>query len=180
MTADRFFAPARQAARIKEPPAVRCSSDEWLDYCRAVWRRYPRWGYVPDYVEEAARDFLPRVLADIGIGPMIGRREMRDDTQTLLAVTDAVLAADPGRVGEWLAFRIEPGAGDILLFDEASHVWHCPALSRRGDGLIELGAWRWGLSTAKAAWRIARLCGLRSPMPQAASASSVSAASAVS
>lgn len=163
---DRLFCDVAQRHRIKPPPSiVFCSEADWLAYCRSVWRHYPPWAYDSDYVEEAARDFLPRVLADMGVGTLIGGAEMAADTPILLAVTDAVLAADPERIHAWLAFRIEPAATDVLLLEDASHAWRCPALAARGEGLIELGAWRWRMSPARAAWRIARLSGLPRPVP---------------
>jgi hypothetical protein len=65
-----------------------------------------------------------------------------------------------------LCFRLTREADAPLIFlCEASHRWWCPALARKGACLVDLGAWRWEITPAKAARRIGRILGLGRLVP---------------
>ena len=157
-----FFAIARQH-RLRAPDVFRATEDEWAAYCRPVWSRFPAWGFDRDFVAELARDHLPRILGQMGIGQMLGR--ISPDARRIVGrgASFAALPRDPD--GRWIMFRLEPDSLDILALDEGHHAWRCPSLDQLGNDLIDLGAWRWGISAGKAAFRIARLCGRTRPVP---------------
>lgn len=179
----------RVRAGLREPyPRLHDATPEAMGrWYRAFWSAFPDWGFDAVYVGEVARDFLPRVLADMGVGPMIGRVH-HDPMVALIAgatlpqllatrpVVDwrDVLAALPPQMvplggdpehAPGLVFDLHAAPSPALFLCEASHEWRCPALARSGACLVDLGAWRWNISAAKAAHRIARLCGLRRPVP---------------
>jgi hypothetical protein len=160
---DSLFERVTQQQRVPMPNPCRADDEEWWRFCRTVWGKFPVWGYDRAFVAELAVDFLPRVLAQMGIGRFIGC--ISPDARAIVSrgAPLSALPLDPD--GRWMMMRLQPDSPDKLLLDSWSHAWRCPSLSRRGDDLIDLGAWLWNLSEAKAAFRIARLCGRKRPLP---------------
>ena len=186
---DGMFEKVAARAGLK-PPTSLFDHDGWDRYVRQVWNAYPAWGYCSTFVGESARHLLPRVLAQIGVGRMIGRVSEAPFEAAVagIPIPDAedvllwgwqwivrhaprphlVPLAGAGEFGLGMVFRLQPasaGESPMLFLDEASHQWCCPALAREGASLVNLAAWRWGISDAKAAHRIARICGLQRPVP---------------
>lgn len=185
--ADLFARVARE--RGLRPPSGLFDHVAWNRYARQVYAAYPPWGWCPHYVAELARGHLPRICGAIGLGPLLGcvSEDPADAHAFGIAVPEAeeallwswrwlvahaprIGAGDPllplAGEGEGLAFRLAPG-GDapLLILDRISGEWVCPALDREGVSLIELMAWRLEISHARAASRIARLCGVARPVP---------------
>lgn len=124
----------------------------WKAECANASRSLPAWAYHRDWLNGYALEFLPAVCAAIETG------------QALQRITQPSWwpSMEPGRV---LALRATPAAYHCLFVDEASGFWMEPVLSMQGVDLVALVEKRLGLSPAKAAWRLARICGLRKPMP---------------
>lgn len=165
---ESLFERVARDAPFRAPPLL-CTQAEWSVYCRKVWARFPAWGFDAAYLTEVARPFLPRIMAEMGFGRFCGfladasghgfySRAIAGDAAPTVALP---LFAD----GRWRMFRLEPNSPDFFALDDWSHAWFCRSLARRGESLLDLGAWRWGVSEAKAAHRIARLCGIRRPVP---------------
>jgi hypothetical protein len=168
-----------------KPPGFLATAEETMAHCRRVWAAFPAWGYDEFYVAEVARPLLPRILAQMNLGQAVGR--VSDDTADCVIMGIEIPDADRARDWSWrwvldhaprlglvplrggseyatgLMFKLPEG--DLLVFDQIAHDWRCPSLARVGDDLIALGEWRWSTTRAKAAWRIARLCGLQRPVP---------------
>jgi hypothetical protein len=163
MNAPHDFAGIARQHRIWPPSLVTADADAWAAHCRAVWARFPAWAFDRDFVAELAREHLPRVLGQMNMGQFLGR--ISPDARRIVGrgAPFAALPRDPD--GQWMMFRIEPDSTDIMALDECSHAWRCPSLDQLGNDLIDLGAWRWGISAGKAAFRIARLCGRTRPVP---------------
>ena len=115
-------------------------------------RMLPAWAYHRDWLNAYALDRLPAVCAAVGTG------------QALCRATHPVWwpEDEPGHV---LLLRATPEAHHGLMIDQASGFWMEPKLGLQGRDLISLIEKRLALSPAKAAWRLARVCGLRRPMP---------------
>lgn len=162
IAADDFLALAAHA-RLPAINPARAADDEWTAHCRAVWAKGPPWGFDRGFVAELAAEHLPRVLAQMGVARMIGR--LSPDTRRIVG-RGAPLAAMPlDPAGRWMLLRLAEPQPELLALDSWSHAWRCPALDTIGHDLVDLGAWRWGVSAAKAAFRIARLCGAARPVP---------------
>lgn len=162
MSEDQFWRFAEQQ-KARPPHLFNAPGDDWVDFVRAVWGNAPKWAFSPPAVRHAAQALLPRVLAQMGLGPRIG-----------CVSEDALAIAGPGAPysclplvadADWMLFRIALTEPDLILIEDVGHRWRCPSLARQGADLIELGAWLWGVSEGKAAFRIARLCGLKQPTP---------------
>jgi hypothetical protein len=162
IAADDFWAIARQM-RAPLPDPVRAADDEWQGFCRAVWSAFPAWGYDRAFLAELAAQQLPRILAQMGVSRLIGRIDPQARHIVGKGAPLATLPLCPD--GRWMLLRLEQPAPALLALDGWSHAWRCPVLSGRGNDLIDLGAWRWATTPAKAAFRIARLCGRRRPVP---------------
>ncbi|MFH5927132.1 hypothetical protein [Roseomonas xinghualingensis] len=105
-----------------------------------------------DWLNFVALDHLPALCAAVGTGPAI----------TTLDKPLWWPREEPGRV---LVLQATPDARHCLFIDRASGFWAVPVLSLRGLDLLDLVSARLRLSTTKAAWRLAKICKLRSPMP---------------
>lgn len=123
----------------------------------------PLWAFDPHFVAELATEHLPRVLGQMGLGPLLGR--IHPAAKRIVGRGAPFCALPLDRSGRWMLLRLEPDSPDLLALDEWSHAWRCPSLDQLGDDLIDLGAWRWDVSRAKAAFRIARACGRQSATP---------------
>lgn len=124
------------------------------DRRRAAYRRRlataPGWWFDREFVNSIALEFLPVVAADLGF-------------------TTVCAAWVPGEVAWWP----EGEPGHILMLadarhravfvDRASGYWIADGMTRRGTDLVGFAAYRLGVSDAKAAWRLAKLCALRRP-----------------
>lgn len=191
--ADLFDRVARE--RGLRPPAQPFDHDDtgrvrqqWDRFQRQVFAAYPPWGWCPHYVGALAAAHLPRICGAIGLGPLLGAvsEDPADawvhgialpEPEEALAwswrwVVDHAPRLGTGnpllplaRDGWGLVFRLAPDAPQWLILDRIDHQWCCPALDREGVSLIELAAWRLGISNARAASRIARLCGVARPVP---------------
>lgn len=155
-----------QGQHVRSPggaPPLAAQGDDWLHRYRQACAALPPWGFDRAFVAELAAEHLPRVLAHIGLGKLLGR--ISPDAKRIVGrnAPFCALPLDPG--GRWMLFRIEPGSTDLLALDSWSHAWRCPSLDQLGADLVDLGAWRWGISDAKAAFRIARICGHPRPAP---------------
>jgi hypothetical protein len=115
-------------------------------------RMLPAWAYHRDWLNAYALDRLPAVCASLSTGPALAY-DLHPEWWPAL---------EPGRV---LVLRATPTADHVLCIDMASGFWSEPSLSLQGPDLISLVEKRMGLTTAKAAWRLARAVGLRRPMP---------------
>lgn len=152
---------------IRAPRSILAITDadreEWDRYHRDVWRAAPPYAFCPHFIHALAEDHLPRVLGQMGIGQMLGR--ISPDAHRIVGrgAPFCALPRDPD--GRWMMFRLTPDSADILALDDWTHAWRCPSLDQLGSDLIDLGAWRWGISAGKAAFRIARLCGRARPVP---------------
>lgn len=62
-----------------------------------------------------------------------------------------------------LGERPLPRPGRIILLDTWDLSWRTTSGGALGDGVVSLGAWRWGCSTGKAAARLAKICRRRFP-----------------
>jgi hypothetical protein len=147
------------------PPRRRAlsTSEEWAAYCRAEWARLPAWGFDRAFVAELAADHLPRVLAAMGVARLIGR--ISNDARQLVGRGAPLSAMPLAPDGRWFLMRLRPPDEVLIALDPWSHRWRCPALDGIGDDLIDLGVWRWRMTPAKTAFRIARLCGRQRPVP---------------
>lgn len=163
--AETLFQQVEHEHGMRAPSPIRCSAAEWDAHCRKVWAKFPAWAFDEGYVAALARDHLPNVLAQMGIGPLLGRISDPAHCHAVAGRGAPLMALPTDPDGRWLLLRVEPGSAHLLILDEAGHAWRCPSLARRGASVIELGAWRWGVSEAKAAHRIARICGQRRPVP---------------
>lgn len=163
---------------------------EWHRWLYRVWAAYPVWGYCSYFIGDHARPVLPRVLAEIGLGQLQGfvSDDPADayaygiplpDAEDALAWGWAWVVAHapaphlvpltrirPQHGGPGMCFRLtrDPGA-PLLFLCEATHQWWCPALARKGACLVDLAAWRWDVTPAKAARQMARLLGLGRAVP---------------
>jgi hypothetical protein len=193
---DDIFARVARDKNIRPPQHIIPTDDReraaWDAYEAAVWRAAPPWAWCPHYVAELAREHLPRVLASIGVGQMLGR--VSDDPSYAVAYGIPLPAPEDARLWNWrwivqhapLNRHLEPltrgadsSAGMVFLLrpaspaqpqprlyiDEITHEWWVPTLDREGASLIELASWLGGITPAKAAHRIARLCGRQRPYP---------------
>jgi len=149
----------------QRPPSPFAPDDDWRRFYEARRRTLPAWAYDRDYVTSHALEQLPRVTAQLGIGlavAMIPRPRWWPFAAAPEHVRQLHGTSTPGSVA---VLRVEPESYDLLFIDRATGEWDCPNLARRGDDLVSLAAWRLGVSDAKAAWRLARICGLRRPVP---------------
>lgn len=151
--------------QLPPTPSPFAPDDAWRRYHDARRRLLPAWAYDRDYVTGHALEQLPRVCAQLGTGEPVGviprptwwfRPNLPESVRKLHGLTTE------GRVA---LFRHAPGSYDLLFIDLAVGDWDCPNLKRRGPDLVDLTAWLLRLNDAKAAWRLARICGLQRPMP---------------
>jgi hypothetical protein len=191
---DGLFQRVARQAGIAAPQVGLAADDEGrrtLDrYCYRVWGAYPAWGYCTVFLGEHCRPVLPRVLAEIGLGAMLGF--VSDDIEDAFAFGITLPPPAHARAWGWpwvvkhaprphlvpltrrmpgcpdpgLCFRLTREADAPLIFlGEGSHRWWCPALARKGACLVDLAAWRWDVTPAKAARRIGRILGLGRLVP---------------
>jgi hypothetical protein len=110
----------------------------------------PSWWFDREYVTAVALEMLPAVAADLGF--------------TLACATWGPgdlrwwPPAEPGRV-----IMLADAERRAVFIDRASGYWIVGAFERRGADLVGLAAFRWQIDDARAAWRLARICGLRRP-----------------
>jgi hypothetical protein len=145
------------------PPVLLATPDEWAAHCRRAWAALPAWGFDRGFVAELAADHLPRVLGQMGLGQFVGRISPHARAIVGRGAPPAALPLDPD--GRWMLLRLEPDSADWLMLDSWSHRWRCPSFDQLGADLVDLGAWRWSVNPAKAAFRIARICGQERPRP---------------
>ena len=126
---------------------------DWEAECRNARLHLPPWAYHRDWLNGYALLHLPAVCRHLGTGPAIARAHRPSFWPV----------EEPGRV---LVLLATPQTKAFPLYiDEHSGYWEEPGRQLKGLDLIELAERRLGLSAAKAAWRLARICGRRSPMP---------------
>jgi hypothetical protein len=128
-------------------------------------RARPGWAYDRDYVTSHALEQLPRVCGQLGTGEAVAVLERPRWWATLRLREDARSLHGLRTTGSVVALRLTENSYDLLFIDRAVGEWDCPNLSKRGDDLVSLAAWRLDLPDAKAAWRLARICGLQRPLP---------------
>ena len=153
--------------RLPPQPSPFASDTEWAEWHRARRSGLPTWHADRDYVTGHALDRLPRICAHLGCGDAVAVLP-RPQWWSSLTPPDEVAVLHGTRgpgIEPVIAVRLERGGHDLLFVDRATGEWECPSLCRRGADLVALAAWRWGLSDTKAAWRLARLCGLWRPAP---------------
>jgi len=138
------------SARPSTDPEKRQAA--WEAECRNAREVLPAWAYHRDWLNGIALECLPAVCAAVGTGPALAALG-----RPLWWPSD-----EPGRV---LAVLDRPDGRHLLFIDQASGYWDEPSLCLRGLDLIDLVSARLKLTTVKAAWRLARICRLRSPMP---------------
>lgn len=151
------------ALPLTDPARAMTELRAWTARCA---REAPAWAYDPEYVSARALDILPRVCAEIGTGEAICALPRPAWWSTPL---DTAARARHGSAAfdddmHFMVFRAKPGSYAVLVIHRATGEWECPAATRRGDNLVDLAAWRWRLTPAKAAWRLSKLCGLRRPL----------------
>ena len=117
----------------------------------------PPWAYDRDFIAVLADDFLPRICAEIGVRRALG---VIPPPAWWPHRNDSRFA--PQRETEILILQRDRRC---IFLDRATHEWVDPTHARAGHDLIELAAWSWRISEAKAAWRLARLCGRAVPRP---------------
>jgi hypothetical protein len=179
------IAPPRVVLPVE--PDQRAEADR---YAYRVWGAYPAWGYCTTFIGEHARAVLPRVMAEIGLGALLGFVSDEPEDCYLAGIT----LPGPAHARAWgwawvvkhapgphlvplvrsrpecpaagMCFRLTRDAeAPLIFFCEASHRWWCPALARKGACLVDLAAWRWDVTPAKAARRIGRVLGLGRLVP---------------
>lgn len=141
-----------------DQPRMLAPEPEWRGWLARIAREAPPWAYDPEHVTSFALELLPRVCAEIGTGeavttlprPAWWRWPCHDNT-----------AERP-----IMALAAKPGSYALLFIDRATGAWDCPPAARFGEELVSLAAWRWRTTPAKAAWRLAKICGLKRPLPQ--------------
>jgi len=140
----------RPALHLADPARA---ETEWRAWAARTARDAPVWAYDPDHINGYALDILPRVCAEIGTGEAL----------TSIARPAWWFWGGQGS-GNVIVLRAKLGSRAVLCIDRATGEWDCPAASRRGETLVHLAAWRWRTTDAKAAWRLARICGLKRPL----------------
>ncbi|CAB4126857.1 hypothetical protein UFOVP78_23 [uncultured Caudovirales phage] len=154
---------APPAISLADPGRAMTELRAWGARCG---REAPAWAYDPEYVSGRALDILPRVCAEIGTGEAICTLPRPAWWSTPMPAEDrarhgaARFDAEP----HFIVFRAKPGSYAVLVIHRSTGEWECPAATRRGENLVELAAWRWRTTPAKAAWRLGKLCGLRRPL----------------
>ena len=125
----------------------------------------PAWYVDRDYVTGRALEHLAMVCGKLGIGETQGfiarpRWWANTGLPDVVLVRHGLLRSEAAVV---VVLRLEPGSYDLIFIDRAVGSWAVPNLDKRGDDLVSLAAWRWGLNETNAGWRLARLCGLSKP-----------------
>lgn len=143
-------------------PSPFATEADWTRFFQQRARALPAWHFDRELVAELAAQHLPRVLAQIGLGPLLGRVSPHARLIVGRGAPFGVLPLEGD--GPWMMFRVAPDARELLVLHEESHAWRCPQLSQFGEDLVDLGAWRWGVSPSKAAFRISRMCGRARPV----------------
>ena len=141
---------------------------DWRAWRRAKREAAPPWAFDADWLTSHALEALPTVLKALGCGKPVAKlpRPRWWFGPDLPAGAAALHGLGPmPDLKPVVALPLESGAADLLFVDRSLGGWDCPNLSRRGDDLVRLAAWRWGLSDTKAAWRLARILGLGRPTP---------------
>lgn len=119
----------------------------------------PGWGFDRLYVNVLAADVvLPRLCAELGLGPAIAKTARPDwwpFPSPIPGPDGVILALRAAHFGRWAT----------CLIDLATWEWaiNGPPVARTGRDLIELAAFIWGGSEAKAAHRITRMAGRTAP-----------------
>lgn len=147
------------------PPSIFGSDDDWARYRRMRRDRLPAWHADRDYVTSVALEQLPRVCGQLGTGEAVAfLSRPRWWYQHGLTASELARHGFGGSPeGVVIALRNEPGSYDLIFIDRATGEWSVPNLAQSGFDLVSLAAWKWTLSDTKAAWRLARICGLRRP-----------------
>lgn len=152
--------------RTPPPPSPFASDDDWHRWRRARRMTLPPWHADRDYVTTHALHQLPHVTRQLGTGDALSMIQRPTWWWSGSALPQSVLERHglvPIEDEHLLVLALEPGSYDLLFIDRATGEWEVPSLERRGRDLVSLAAWRWGLNETKAAWRLARACGLRKP-----------------
>jgi hypothetical protein len=152
---------------VPPPPSPFAPDAEWAAWHRARRKAVPPWFADRAYVTGYALEYLPRVTAALGFGQAMAALP-RPRWWFSLSLPDAVVAFHGTRSEDCrpvLAVRLTEDSDDLLFIDRATGEWDVPNLCCGGEDMVALAAWRWDLSPTKAAWRLAKTCGLRRPMP---------------
>jgi len=124
-------------------------------------KHLPKWAYNRSWLNFYALDLLPSLIHEMGVGPAICVMHPPDHPKWWPA-------HEPGHVIMIKAKDRWEGRQRVvtsLCIDLASGYWcNCPR-TMQGPDLISLYEKRFNISPAKAAWRIARTCGLKRPLP---------------
>jgi hypothetical protein len=161
----------RQGGRsgAPQPPSPFAPDAEWRAWRRARRAAGPPWFYDADWLTSHALEerALPVVAERLGLGDFVCElpRPRWWFGPALHAEAAALHLAPLPDLLPVLAVRLAPDAYDLLFLDQSLGGWEVPNLSRRGGNLVELAAWRWGMTLTKAAWRLARILGLGEPRP---------------
>jgi hypothetical protein len=130
-------------------------------HIRAQRATAPAWAFDRPYVNILAQDLvLPRLCAELGLGPAVTTCER--------PAWWPFPAPRPGPAGVILVLRARHyGLHATCLIDQSTWEWalNGPPVIRSGRDLVELAAFIWGGSEAKAAWRIVRMAGRSIPWP---------------
>lgn len=153
-------------------PSPFAPDDDWRLWREARRKHLPPWSYDRDWLTCVALESLPRVCAQLGTGPAVAFidrpawwRWGACGDGTVTAAQRILHGLGPAPAAVVVAVPLVPGSASLLLIDRSTAEWDCPDAGRFGRDLVELAAWRWNLPAAKAAWRLARVCGLQRPAP---------------
>jgi hypothetical protein len=160
---------AEMARRYNIPPKPSpfAPDAEWTAWHRARRKAVPPWYVDRGYVNGYALEYLPRVTAALDLGEAVAALP-RPRWWFSLTLPDHLAGLHGTRLEgarPTLALRLTADSDDLLFIDRATGEWDVPNLCRGGEDLVELVAWRLDLSPTKAGWRIAKICGLRRPLP---------------
>lgn len=144
-------------------PSLAQTPEEWHRdherHVRAQRQAAPAWAFDRLYVNVLAQDVvLPRLCRELGIGPAIAtarRPEWWPHQAPLPGPEGVILLLRAQHFGRWAT----------CWLDQSTWAWSLngPPIIRSGRDLIELAAFIWGGSEARAAWRIARMAGRSAP-----------------
>jgi hypothetical protein len=162
--------PARRGGRgsVPPPPSPFEPDARWRDWRRTRRERLPGWAFDADWLTSHALEALPRVLKALGCGKPVAYLPRPEWWFAPDLPAEAVARHGLNPLPDLepvIELPLEPGSDTRLFVDMNLGGWDCPNLCRRGDDLVSLAAWRWGLTPAKAAWELARTLGLGRPTP---------------
>lgn len=150
-------APRRPAFSLTQTPEE--GQREYERATRAERQAAPPWAFDRTYVNVLAQDVvLPRLCRELGLGPAL--------VSTTRPDWWPFPGAKPGPDGVCLVLRAQHfGRWATFWLDQSTWEWaiNGPPIIRTGRDLVELAAFIWGGSEAKAAHRITRMAGRSEP-----------------